>query len=80
MPEYVRFLLREIQRKSGSIRKAIEILQCSLATFEDATAEGATLRPETLEKLRKKIMEWADQEEQVADKALADLLHRARLR
>lgn len=58
VPERVRGQLREIQRKTGSVRKAIEFLQCSIATFEDATAEGATLRPETLEKLQKKIGEW----------------------
>lgn len=62
VPEHVRVLLREIQRRSGSIRKAVEILQCSIATFEDATAEAAMLRPETLEKLQKKIGEWIERE------------------
>jgi DnaJ-class molecular chaperone len=58
VPGRVQSQLREIQRSAGSIRKAIEFLQCSIATFEDATSECATLRPETLEKLEKKIKEW----------------------
>lgn len=74
MPNQVRSQLREIQRKSGSIRKAIEFLQCSLETFEDAAAEGGMLRPETLEKLQKKIDEWLVREDQ-EDVAMMDLLH-----
>jgi len=59
VPEHVRLRLRDMPRAVGSIRKTIEALQCSFVTFEDATAEGGSLRPETLAKLCIKLEEWS---------------------